>query len=332
MLKNSSASPTRTENRAAALRLAGAGLFVFPCKVEKKPAPGFLWQDWASNDPAEVREIWDHYGSDCAPALHLGPPGLIVVDLDVKKANGIEAFDRLLDQYGGDLSLCPATATPSGGFHLPFRQPLGRAPLGNATGSLPDGIDIRGNGGYVLAPGAILDDGQYYEGVAGWPNLIEAFTSGSIPIIPQWLIDLIEAQPDGRPSLGRPSEARWTPGSPVAGVRNARRATSYIEVPLNDYRDRLAGMPAETGRNNFLNEAVFYISGLIHCPTLANNTISKGLVWDAMSWAYGRHPSRKRGARSRFRATFESAWRAGIAQPCRGPAPDPVSDIEIRLR
>ena len=46
------------------------------------------------------------------------------------------------------------TATARGGVHLFFKQPNGE-PLGNGRGELPDGIDVRGSGGFVIAPGAV---------------------------------------------------------------------------------------------------------------------------------------------------------------------------------
>jgi hypothetical protein len=92
-------------------------------------------------------------------------------------------------------------------------------------------------------------------------------------------------------------------------------------------------MPAETGRNIYLNKSVFHISGLIHCQTrtLANTSIDINEVWQAFEWAYAQHPSRKRNARQRFRATFLSGWNDGRAKPARGPAPDPVNDLVINL-
>jgi hypothetical protein len=47
--------------------------------------------------------------------------------------------------------------TPSSGLHFYFRT---TTPYGNSSGSLPDGIDVRGKGGYVIGPGATLPDGR----------------------------------------------------------------------------------------------------------------------------------------------------------------------------
>ncbi len=313
-------------NRDVAVRLAEAGLYVFPCAVEKTPARGFLWQAWATNDPAEVAAIWSYYGAECAPAIACGASGLVVLDLDRKpgKADGVAAMDALLDGHGGHISECPVVATPSGGYHIYFRQPADRV-LGNRTGALPAGIDVRGDGGYVLAPDAVLSTGEYYEQVQG-AALLDA------PVIPDWLTELIEAgresDPLGCPGWGTP------PRTAVAGAWNTRRATAYIESALNGWMNKLIVAPEGT-RNNLLNDAVHYIAGLIACPTLAAATVSDGDVWRAMEFACQRNgylASRKDGWPA-FRATFRSAWLSGFAKPCRGPAPDPVDDAgEIRLR
>ena len=52
---------------------------------------------------------------------------------------------------GGNLANVPMTRTARGGAHLFFKQPTGE-PLGNGRGELPDGIDVRGMGGSVIAP------------------------------------------------------------------------------------------------------------------------------------------------------------------------------------
>ncbi len=203
-------------NRDVAVRLAEADLFVLPCKIEKKPARGFLWEAWATNDSAEVCAIWDHYG-DCAPAIHVGACGLVVIDLDRKpgKPDGVAAFDDLLNEHDADISACPIVATPSGGYHVYFRQPEGRT-LGNRTGNLPPGIDVRGQGGFVVAPGAVLSTGEYYEQVQGGslPNA---------PVIFDWLVELIEAGRDGPPWAAQGGRLRRAHPLQAPGVPSARR-------------------------------------------------------------------------------------------------------------
>jgi putative DNA primase/helicase len=81
--------------------------------------------------------------------------GIIVVDVD-KKHNGIENAKAL------KFPRTPMVRTGSGGYHLYYKYPEGG--LGNSTGTLPPGIDIRGDGGQVVAPPGIHPDtGKEYK-------------------------------------------------------------------------------------------------------------------------------------------------------------------------
>jgi len=101
---------------------------------------------------------------DCSNRLRLAGirtgNGLVVIDIDVKdRKNG---FLALIDRFGERvLELFPPTfsvATPSGGMHLYYRisERVGNAPLA-------PGVDIRGDGGLVVAPGCIGVNGLRYQ-------------------------------------------------------------------------------------------------------------------------------------------------------------------------
>ena len=89
-------------------------------------------------------------------------------------------------------STAPAALTPADGIHVYFGQ--NGHELTNARGDLPPGVDARGWGGYVVAPYAVLPDGRRYKSVPGAPDLIAAFKAGSIPHVPQGVVDLIQAR------------------------------------------------------------------------------------------------------------------------------------------
>jgi hypothetical protein len=149
---------TGNRNFDAALALAQAGIKIFPTGADKRP----LFKDWqaiATDDVGLIADWWRR-APYALPAIPCGLNGLLVIDLDRHSddADGIAAFKRLAEPHGG-LPLCPAVHTPAHALHLYFRQPEGE-PLGNGRGALPAGIDIRGNGGYVIAAGAVLPDGR----------------------------------------------------------------------------------------------------------------------------------------------------------------------------
>src|SRR5262245_54442591 len=184
------AAPAENPNLTAALSLAAAALPVFPAGSDKRPLL-VGWQEKASTWEQQIRKWWDSYPT-ALPAIVVGRAGLVVIDCDRHPGgpDGIKAFNRLLSTNGGKLADVPMTKTARGGAHLFFKQPKDKA-LGNGRGQLPDGIDVRGIGGSVIAPGAQLPDGKWWQSVNGRPLLAVAFKAGTIPELPQWLADII---------------------------------------------------------------------------------------------------------------------------------------------
>jgi hypothetical protein len=200
------------QNLETALRHARAGLRVFPGKVfrrfkgwTKKPAI-LEWQERATTDEAQLRAWWAQF-PEALPCIELGRSGLVVIDADRHDGgtDGVAAFHQLAKDIGV-VEPHPVTlsATGSGQHHF-FRQPEG-AQLGNSAGGLPYGIDIRGAGGLVVAPGAIRCDGAAYKPMEGAPTLAEAYAADTIPSLPDEIVDQVthgHRAEDGRGNAGR---------------------------------------------------------------------------------------------------------------------------------
>jgi len=296
-------------NLEVALHLARAGLFVLPCNPATKAPLLPSWPTRASNVESEIRAHWNMYGIDPMPGIAAGKSGLVVIDLDRKNGvDGCTAFDQL-PCGNQELPRCPATLTPSGGYHLIYMQPKDRAPLGNRTGMLPKGIDIRGAGGQFIAPGSVRDTGEFYEACPGWPDLAEAYADQTIPTIPQWLISIIESNPApaaGGPALdSRPRTAATVDKSAWAAEGLSREARTLAATGIG-------------GRNHALYKFVVTFSG--HA---ANGWTTRDEVFAAAWWACelngylaSRDPS---DGPLQFTKTFESGWRWGFSHPTAGP-------------
>ncbi len=136
------------------------GLEIFPCSRNKKsPLTKNGFKD-ASADKQVINDWWDKY-----PDANIGLPtgranNLVVVDVDVKNdAGGMASLKQLQDECGEfDTRV---VHTPSGGLHFYFKYPRDVDAIKNRTNMKP-GIDIRADGGYVIAPGSSID-GNYYE-------------------------------------------------------------------------------------------------------------------------------------------------------------------------
>ena len=181
-----------------ALAMAAKGFRVFPCKPNAKE-PACYWQQDATTDPAVIRE-WSqdmNYGV-AMDAEHF------VLDLDCKgDANGRDALGRLQIDYDA----MPATLTvrtPSGGEHLYL---TGNAPNSVRKKTLGGAIDVRGDGGYVLGPGSMIDGKPY-----------ELTENHEIAVAPDWLLKLA-AKATVQPAKRDPNVELDTPGE-ISRVRS----------------------------------------------------------------------------------------------------------------
>ena len=186
------------------------------------------------------------------PAIVVGRAGLVVIDCDRHPGgnDGIKAFNSLLGANGGNLADVPMTRTARGGAHLFFRQPPG-GQLGNGRGELPDGVDVRGAGGFVIAPGA-ESDGKRWQSANGRPSLADAFKTGTIPELPLWLADII--RPNPQPNRDRVDE--------YAGANSSLRGQAYAAAALQGAAAELSTAPAGK-RNEMLNAMAFCLGRMI---------------------------------------------------------------------
>jgi hypothetical protein len=139
-----------------AMEYADRGWPVFPLiPGGKTPATGHGFKD-ATTSRHIVREWWK-----ANPNYNIGiatghESGLVVFDFDVKKDQlGREAYVQLQKTHALDTLM---SHTPSGGIHLLFHYD--GDDIGNRAGIIP-GLDIRGSGGYIVAPGSLTPEGEY---------------------------------------------------------------------------------------------------------------------------------------------------------------------------
>lgn len=147
-------------NLSFALEYSAFGWFVFPCKADKSPMiqHGF---HAASRDPVVIRGWWERYpkaliGGAC------GKSNIVVFDLDVKNGpNGIEAFEELCRKNRIDTTGALVSLSPSGGKHIIFSHDHSIAPIKCTASQVAQGIDVRGDGGYIILPPSRSTNGKY---------------------------------------------------------------------------------------------------------------------------------------------------------------------------
>lgn len=138
-----------------ALRYAARGWRVLPVGTDKVPLIK-AWQEKATDHPIQIRRWWGRWPDAWIGIATGQASGLVVLDIDVKDGKGgKETWQALCRQHGKPETLFARTASRGG--HAYFEHP-GHVLVPNGAGVWP-GIDIRGDGGYVVAP----DDSNGYE-------------------------------------------------------------------------------------------------------------------------------------------------------------------------
>ncbi len=124
-----------------ALECASRGWLVFP-SMGKKPL--VKWSTEATTDPGIINAWFydrDHYDVCIKTGAE---SGLVVVDWDRYKQED-QAWPL------GPIPRTYACQTPKGGYHFYFKHPGGDARIANSAGKLAPFVDVRGDGGMVVA-------------------------------------------------------------------------------------------------------------------------------------------------------------------------------------
>ena len=273
---------------AAALDYANTGIPVFPCLPRgKAPAVsrGFLS---ATANPATIRRYWT------VPERNIGMPtgvssGIWVLDIDGDEG---EASLRALETRHGAIPKTRSVNT-SRGRHVWFAY---GEPIPSSAGRIGPGIDVRGDGGYVIAPPSIHPSGNCYAWLGDpWQELAVA---------PPWLVDVARARPGGNITERT-----------VAMIRTPCHADGYGRAALRAEVSWLSNLPPGC-RNHGLNRAAFSLFQLVAGGELSNTEVIAAL--EQACSANGLAADDGWGS---VRATIKSGRSAGMQHPRSRGAP-----------
>ena len=202
-----------------------------------------------------VRELWRRNPGAMIGVPTGAPIGAWVLDIDPKHG-GPDTLAALEAQHG----VLPATLTAettSGGRHYFFKHKAGV----RNRGALGAGIDVRGDGGYVIAAGSVPAVGHPYR----WLVDMEPVDA------PDWLLELV---------LPRSYDSTTMYQAPsVSGTINDR----YVERAVQSELDDLAMEPMGN-RNNRLNDAAFRMGTFVGAGALSESE-ARALLQDvARGW------------------------------------------------
>jgi len=197
----------------AALQLAGKGLAVFPCQPRGKEPACDTGLHAATTDVERINRWWHAF-----PDLNIGiatgtASGIFVLDIDGEDGEG--SLLKLETEHGA----LPATveAITGKGRHCYFRT--GKHKIWNSVGQLGIGLDVRGDGGYVVAPPSIHPSGRPY----AW----SVDTARDFADAPDWLITKISTvKTNGK--AGKPLEHWHT--VLTEPIRNGQRNATLASI------------------------------------------------------------------------------------------------------
>lgn len=182
-------TPLRTNKSSlchAALGYAQQGFDVFPVK-EREKLPLVKWAKEATNDLQSVQYFWDKFPNANIAIATGVRSGIFVLDIDGEQ--GERSLQKLTKEHGE----LPVTAkqVSGNGTHYFFKSDQ---PIKTSAGVVAEGLDIRGDGGYIIASPSIHPSGRVYS----W----EIEPREVLSPAPDWLINLANKAKKKVPSVG----------------------------------------------------------------------------------------------------------------------------------
>lgn len=273
----------------AALSYAARGWDVFPCHTPtpdggcscKEPDcdsqgkhPRIGWKAGATTNEKTIRSWWKQW-PDANIGIATGArSGLVVLDIDGDEGK------QSLEQKGGT-ETGPQVTTGRGG-HRYLQHP------GFAVKNFikRDGLDLRGDGGYVVAPPSLHLSGDRYM----WSPDTETLP---VPPVPGWLLEMIQPEPEPVKPL------------PVVSNTTSARTLAYASVALERELVKLSECGNGT-RNKQLNEAALKLGHIIGAGWLNDSVVEHALLTTAMAIGLPKHEAT---------ATIKSGISAGRKEP-----------------
>ena len=255
-------------NLAVALAMAAAGLPIFPAAVtfdekkqqwKKKPRIE-NWQQEATTDEQRLRYWWSEW-PDAVPGIELGRANLLMIDTDRHgREDGVANFAALAAQHV-PLPDHPIAKTAGDGEHHYFKQWNGET-FGNGEGALRGKeINVRGRGGWAVAPGSVRPDGKRWAPA----GLTAAYHDNTIPLLPDWIAAMIRVR---KPEASASREDQSSPDEVTSHDRPIWSATEDAKV-----RAALACIPSNDRATWFEVGAALHWTGW---PAARS-------IWDAWS-------------------------------------------------
>ena len=286
------------ENFRYAQKCAALGLHIFPCDANRKSL--VKWRAASTTDSEQISKWWRKW-PDALPAIDLAKSNHVVIDGDRHGGpDGVAGVEQLFTEHSTSLADVPSVITPGNGVHRWFTQPNGKT-IGNSDKAVRDlGINIRGAGGYVIAPGTKLADGRGYSWDKNSPNFFAALRDNAIPTVPSWLVELL-----ARPKQQSVGASAAKPNGKSISSKHPDRHRAYAAAAL----DRLSAEVASTtegARNIVLNNAALRLGHMVASGWIDRAVVERRLGAAAIAAGL---------TATEIRKTLTSGINAGMKEP-----------------
>jgi len=304
------------------------GWSVFPAppgtKKSHKSAEHSGGRPWgATTDVDELRRDFKKWPDANVGVVTGAVSGIFVVETDTKEGHDVDGTASLaaLEAANGTLPATLQAISPSGSVHYYFKHPGFK--IKNSASEVAPGVDVRGDGGMVIATPSVRPG----KGVYSWRN--------NLPIAdaPKWLLDRIEAgkeKPEPERTISQPAKdtvrppvdeyaaygAEWTHRGGGGGYSRA-----YLDKALANERAIVAAT-GKNKRNNQLNKSSFALGQLV-AHGLTEKEVIDAMHDAAIACGYVEDDGRKQTM-----DTINSGLRDGIADPRPAPQPKPTGGPE----
>jgi hypothetical protein len=231
----------------AAQELAKSGIPCFPCLPSKAPAcpSGFKA---ATADGDALQSLWVQY-----PAPLVGVPTGAMSGIDVLDIDSRHGGDRWLADNAANLPLTRTHGTRSDGFHFLLKH---REGIRNSASKITLGVDVRGDGGYII----------------WWPATgLSVQHDGMLADWPEWLVEKLLP----------------TPRQPSAPLPIPHCSRPYVQAALARSMQTVATAP-DGSRNHTLNSEVWSLARFIPSGELCAQQIATALASAALTAGLGR--------------------------------------------
>lgn len=118
----------------------------------------------ASANPEVISKWWSQWPKANVAIATGEASGIFVIDIDVADGKNGAASLAELEAEIGPIPRDAVVRTGSGGWHIYLK--LADLPIRNSASKIGEHIDVRGSGGYVVAPPSAHKSGNHYK----WEN------------------------------------------------------------------------------------------------------------------------------------------------------------------